>query len=327
VRVLDGKGVTCAPGLIDAHVHVTAVDDLERLGRAGVTTVLDMGGWGPARDPLLRPDIGRTAVFTSGLLAVGPGGNHARMPGLPPEAIITDPAQAGTFVQARLTEGARYIKVVVEHPGAGGPTPAAVAAITDCAHRAGVLVVAHTVPEAAATLAVDAGVDILTHTPLDVPWSPEFIARLRDRDIPVIPTLVMMEAIAAVRPGAHLAAAVETVRRLRDAGVRVLAGTDANSTPGAPAAVAFGTSLHRELHLLTTAGFTPAEALRAATHDTAEVFGLPGCGRLTPGTCADLILLDGDLSTRLAPLTHPRAQLIGGRKASAVASRRDRPTR
>jgi len=85
-----------------------------------------------------------------------------------------------------------------------------------------------------------------------------------------------------------LAKASENVRRLRAAGVRILAGDDAaNFGP-------HGVSLLGELQLLTRAGLTPAEALEAATQAPAEAFGLTGRGRIVAGARADLVLIDGN---------------------------------
>jgi imidazolonepropionase-like amidohydrolase len=70
-------------------------------------------------------------------------------------------------------------------------------------------------------------------------------------------------------------------------GVPVLAGTDALDP-----FVAHGESLHEELALLVQAGFTPAQALRAATHAPAVVHGQAGKrGQVIPGAHADLVLL------------------------------------
>ncbi|WP_254873746.1 hypothetical protein [Streptomyces sp. CAI-21] len=44
-RVVDCRGATLLPGLIDAHVHVRDAGTLDRLAHHGVTTALDMGGW------------------------------------------------------------------------------------------------------------------------------------------------------------------------------------------------------------------------------------------------------------------------------------------
>jgi len=83
--------------------------------------------------------------------------------------------------------------------------------------------------------------------------------------------------------------AEDNVRRLADAGVTLLAGTDAPN-PG----TVFGASLHRELELLVRCGISPAQALAAATAEPARVFGLADRGRVAAGQRADLVLVSGD---------------------------------
>jgi imidazolonepropionase-like amidohydrolase len=61
--------------------------------------------------------------------------------------------------------------------------------------------------------------------------------------------------------------------------------------PGRPGAWA---SLHHELQLLVQGGFTPVEALRAATSVPARRFSLMDRGRIAPGARADLLLVNGD---------------------------------
>jgi imidazolonepropionase-like amidohydrolase len=63
--------------------------------------------------------------------------------------------------------------------------------------------------------------------------------------------------------------------------------------------VVHGASLHHELQLLVMAGLTPVEALRAATSVPARRFGLDDRGRIVPGARADLVLVDGDPTTRI----------------------------
>ncbi|MGW3495705.1 hypothetical protein [Streptomyces sp. NPDC001020] len=67
------------------------------------------------------------------------------------------------------------------------------------------------------------------------------------------------------------------MQALRYAGVSLLAGTDA--TPFVPA---HGAGLHRELHLLAEAGFSPQDVLAAATSLPAHHFGLSDRGRINP---------------------------------------------
>jgi imidazolonepropionase-like amidohydrolase len=80
----------------------------------------------------------------------------------------------------------------------------------------------------------------------------------------------------------------------RQAGVPILAGTDANDSAGTPARVPHGESLHRELELLVDAGLSTLEALLAATALPARYFGLSDRGTTEPGKRADLVLIDGD---------------------------------
>jgi imidazolonepropionase-like amidohydrolase len=101
----------------------------------------------------------------------------------------------------------------------------------------------------------------------------------------------------------------DNVRRLRAAGVTMLAGSDTQT------GVFAGAGLHRELHLLTEAGLTPAEAIRAATIDAARFLANgkePEFGSIAPGKRADLLLVEGDPTADLDALAHIRAVIKGG---------------
>ena len=83
-----------------------------------------------------------------------------------------------------------------------------------------------------------------------------------------------------------LEAMMATVRELHKDGLTLVAGTDQNIP---------GYSLHRELELYVEAGFTPMEALQAATSIPARVMGLDKTvGTIERGKRADLVLLDAD---------------------------------
>lgn len=79
------------------------------------------------------------------------------------------------------------------------------------------------------------------------------------------------------------------VRLYRAAGGKVVAGTDASIQLMVP-----GISLHRELSLLVRAGFTPGQALSAATRDAALLLGADSIGMIVPGMKADMVVLEGD---------------------------------
>jgi imidazolonepropionase-like amidohydrolase len=118
----------------------------------------------------------------------------------------------------------------------------------------------------------------------------------------------MMSAVANVaerlptHAGSHVdyGCARSTVTAFHEAGVTILAGTDANQGTVSPAQVLHGKALHDELELLVAAGLTPAEALRSATVVPAEFFGLTDRGVITAGRRADLLLIDGDPTQDIA---------------------------
>ncbi len=166
VRILDGRGATLLPGLIDAHVHLRGTADLEELARWGVTTALDMGSWPPALIAELRK-AGSSDVRSTGAGALGPGSPQARIPGRPADSVILTPDDGRRFVAIRVAEGMDYIKVIVEAPGRGGLDLPAIRAIVEAAHDAGRLVVAHASHTGAVATAQEAGVDVLTHAPLE----------------------------------------------------------------------------------------------------------------------------------------------------------------
>jgi cytosine/adenosine deaminase-related metal-dependent hydrolase len=96
----------------------------------------------------------------------------------------------------------------------------------------------------------------------------------------------------------------DRTRDLKNAGVKLLAGTDMPQPFVFP-----GFSLHEELELLVRSGLTPLEALRTATYNPAEFLGtLDSLGTVTQGKVADLVLLDAD----------PLADIRNTRRISAV---------
>jgi imidazolonepropionase-like amidohydrolase len=113
-----------------------------------------------------------------------------------------------------------------------------------------------------------------------------------------------LESLHPLRPAWR-----DNVRRLREAGVTILAGSDAQM------GVFPGPGLHRELQLLTEAGLTPAETIRAATLDAArflEETANPDFGVIAPGKRADLLLVDGDPTADLDALSDIRAVIKNG---------------
>lgn len=292
-RVVEGGGGVLLPGLIDAHVHLRRVEDLEQLRRFGVTTALDMACWPPQLVDSLRGRPGLPDIRSAGASATSPGSVHSRMPGYPRTGLVTGPADAARFVAERVAERSDYIKVIADVPG---PDQATLDALVAAGHAHGKLVVAHAASFAAVAMAQRAGTDVITHVPLDRALDDAAVTLAVAQGRIAVPTLSMMEAITTRigRPGTSYVFARASVAALHRAGVPVLAGTDANAAPGAPASVPHGESLHRELELLVDAGLSTVDALRAATVLPARHFGLGDRGTIEAGQRADLVLLDGN---------------------------------
>jgi imidazolonepropionase-like amidohydrolase len=157
-----------------------------------------------------------------------------------------------------------------------------------------------------------------------------FIKLLKDRKVVVDPTVNVFESMFTDRPGKMSAsfaavadrlppqvrrgllagglpvpdgkderyrqsakALLQMVKMLYDAGVPLVAGTDAMA----------GFALHRELELYAEAGIPPAEVLRIATLGAARVMKRDGeLGSVAPGKLADLILVEGNPAERIADI-------------------------
>lgn len=76
-------------------------------------------------------------------------------------------------------------------------------------------------------------------------------------------------------------------KRMFDAGVPILAGSDSANPLVFP-----GFGLHKELELLVSGGFSPAEALRTATINAAAFLNRSDIGAIASGKKADLVLLN-----------------------------------
>ena len=329
ILTVDGSGSTLLPGLIDAHVHARTVDDLQQALRFGVTTVLDMAIMDAVQERALREAAAtRTDVAdlrSAGIPATSPTG-HGTEYGIPiPTISSADDADA--FVAARKRDGSDYLKIILNGVrtaaiGMSNLDDARVAALVREAHSRGMLVVAHAETAADVRIAVNGGVDGLAHVWREHDPAPDVVAQIVRRGMFVIPTLAVFDGFVAAS-GAALAvdrrlapfvsdalrarllqpptptlppdieSLLATVRVLRTAGARLLAGTDG----GTVGPTVHGLSLHRELELLVAAGLRPTEALTAATATTADTFRLTDRGRILAGRRADLVMVRGDPTT------------------------------
>ncbi|QNA87885.1 amidohydrolase family protein [Massilia sp. Dwa41.01b] len=321
-RIVEGAGRTLLPGLIDAHTHAFAFQELPVL--FGVTTQIDMftdiGMMKKAREEMAQGRRHDHAdLFSAGTLVTAPHGHGTQFGVAIPT--ITGPEQAQAFVDERIAEGSDFIKIVMES-GYGFPSLdlATAKAVIEAAHRRGKLAVVHIGTEKDARAVLEAGADGLVHLFPAASADAQGLARLAaSRGAFVIPTFTVLESMAGWRGDdlladpalagllgkdaqaplkarygntshpERLAAPKAVTAALVKAGVPVLAGTDAGN-PGTQ----YGVSMHREMAALVEAGLTPAQALAAATSVPAKVFKLGGRGRIDKGYKADLLLVEGN---------------------------------
>lgn len=339
-EVVDGRGQTLLPGLLDAHFHLSGMDLPALFLRHGITSVRDPGAWIESYDPVRRSGNPIPRLFLT-----GPHMDQAP-PAHPRNAVILrDEEETRLFVEREVARGASAVKVYFRLP------VQLIRAAAETAHRLGVPVVAH-LEIADARDAIRAGVDGIEHvtslgTALVPPreaeayrqavladnaardegryqvWSRidpdgeaarELIALMRSRGTVLSPTLGVFER----RTGDRRATDVHVrgfrnmlafVGRAHRAGVPVVVGSHATVSHAER-----GWAYQREMELLVEAGMTPAEVIAGGTSVNARFFGASErLGAVRKGSAADLLLVEGDPLRDLAAMRRIRRVMLNGR--------------
>ncbi len=303
--------------------------------RAGFTTVVNLGDDNEAifalRDGIAAGRIPGPRVIAAGSV-VSPHGGEGDVHGyrwdvartIQRPTLCSGADECRRVVRQHIQRGADIIKIVATGAvlseaatGVGRQfTDEELRAIVETAHMLGRRVTAHAHAAEGINAALRAGVDAIEHgTYLDG----ESLRLFREKGAYLIPTLLAINTVGEwgrdpqsfLNPRARAKAIAvsermfDMGRRVRASGVRVVFGTDAS-------VAAHGTNA-REFSLLVKSGFTPLDAIRAATVVAAEYLGLAGeIGTLLPGAAADLIAVDGDPLTDVTELERVRFVMKGG---------------
>ena len=247
---------------------------------------------------------------------------HLTPPGVP-QGICAGADECRDAVRWQLKYGADVIKFMVS----GGVlslsdpvdvpqlTPDEAFAIVDEAHLWHKKAAAHCHGDAAARIAIAAGVDSIEHGSFLTPYT---LAEMKRRGVVFIPTLMAVEDVErrahehklppviaekALQAAGSLSKVVQTAVRM---GVTIGLGTDSGVSH-------HGHNTH-EVTLLVKNGLTPAQALQAGTIVDAKLLGLENqIGKLAPGYLADVIAVPGDVLKDPSAVEHVSLVVRGGK--------------
>jgi len=289
---------------------------------AGVTTIRDLGNEGAGyADIALRDAVAKGLVDAPRIVAairpVTSTGGY-RMTGYSPYNVmpsLSSPADGVAEVRREvrklIADGADVIKIYMESyekkqphsdmlSGAENYSQEEVNALVEEAHRGGVKVAAHTYSDAAAQMAIAAGVDSIEH---GLYLKEETFRTMAQKEIVYVPTLMVYEMW---RDGDLFGGATgemkERLKRTCDAHAASFRRALAT-----PVKIAFGSDTFEkpgtnpiELEYMAKYGMKNGDVLRAATSNAAELVGVDA-GVIEVGKLADLIAVDGN------PLTDMKA--------------------
>jgi imidazolonepropionase-like amidohydrolase len=334
---LPGNGVTLETACRETDGVLTATATLcaRRALDAGITTVRDVGA---ARGTVF--DVRRALELGHGTGArIAAGGQPITITGghtwyLGGEADGVDGVRRKVRDMCKL--GADFIKVMASGGGTVGTmswlpsfSPAELAALADEAHRQGRTITAHCLCAEATDWVVEAGFDGIEHASFLVDraghqvFLPETAEHVARSGIPCTSTLAvggfMLRALQAMERRSPEDEAtlqrwlrmfdqnLDQFRRMREAGVTWVAGTDAGwrytTIEGMPL----------ELELMHQGGMPTLEAITAGTGLAARVLGLDQTlGTLRPGMIADVLVVRGNPLDDLARLGDVRMVMQGG---------------
>ncbi|MCB2174589.1 MAG: amidohydrolase family protein [Actinomycetales bacterium] len=329
VRDLDlGKLLTEPHSVSVARAVRSAADVIQ----AGFTSVRELGGHGVFLARAIdEGTLTGPTIYAAGSI-LSPTGGHADFHGHSLATVMDYSAHEGATqlcdgvpdclkaVRLQLRKNARVIKICasggvlseVDHPIHQQFSGEELRAIVEEAGRAERVVAAHCHGKPGIMAALEAGCRTIEHgTYLDE----EAATAMREAGAILVSTraivarmTLMVDKVppfAATKIRAIVDRHAESMHVAREAGVTIAAGTDF-ATVGPGTLVPLGLD-GEELGHLVDVGYTPLEAIEAATASAPATLGpqAPRSGRLVAGYDADVIAVDGDPTLDVTILANP----------------------
>ncbi len=345
-EVIDGRGRTLMPGLVEAHAHlsflnfqdlfesvrlpveehlIATIENARLLLDQGFTSCFSAAAAKPRLDVAVRDAINAGRIPGPRLRAatqeITPSGNlgdldtvELTLPATIRFSITANGADAfRTACRHAARDGVDTFKINVSGDrgfydwGAGTDatviSDAELAAVMEEARARGRCVAAHATSAGSVKMCVRHGVKVVYHAALADEEAIDMLESVRDSvfvaPTPGFPYTLLHEAdrygvhhdaVTRARLEEELATIVANGQEMRKRGIKVLPGGDYGLFCNPQ-----GTNARDLVHFVELFGYSPMEAICAATRDGGALMGMAGeLGEVRAGCYADLLLVDGD---------------------------------
>jgi imidazolonepropionase-like amidohydrolase len=217
-----------------------------------------------------------------------------------------------TEVRRQGKHGVNFIKMADSRSGESQMlAKEEIAAVVGEAHRRNLRVAIHSRGAGSTRAAAEAGVDWIVHADLATDQDLEAVAKA---GMPILPTATFLSVVIDLgnklgpenvqidhsRMKRHFEALGKLMHKARELGIKLLVGTDTGNNSFTP----YGDLHAKELEIFVKhGGFSPMEAIVAATKHNAYAVGLEGqVGEIARGRLADIIILNKDPIADIAVL-------------------------